>query len=47
MIEKLHEQSKFNSHFALGLKKLNHKINGGNQPYCLLDNQTWLMKKKT
>jgi hypothetical protein len=32
MIEKLLEQSKLTSHFALGLKNLNRKINGGNQP---------------
>jgi hypothetical protein len=34
MIEKLLEQSKLISHFALGLKNLNRKINGGNQPCC-------------
>jgi hypothetical protein len=45
MIEKLHKQSKLISHFALGLKNLNRKINGGNQPCCWLNNQTWLMKK--
>jgi len=31
MIEKLHEQLKLVSHFALGLKNLNRKINGRNQ----------------
>jgi hypothetical protein len=34
MIEKLREQWKLISHFALGLKNLNRKINDGNQPYC-------------
>jgi hypothetical protein len=34
MIEKLREQLKLISHFALGLKNLNRKISGGNQPCC-------------
>jgi hypothetical protein len=31
----------------LGSKNLDRKINGGNQPRCLLNNQNWMMKKKT